>query len=734
MHIPRKRGEFFSYTGFNLGSPSTIRKLVLGCAVLWAIALAAAIPELWERGSRVRVVGWACPPANGTPQVTAITPGGPADGILQVGDRILSIDGQAGYKGFYTPAVQIWAYPPGTMYRARIDRRGQILDIRLTVGSRPIAQWPLIASFLFGSLTFAAIGWLMGWQRPEFLTARLGWIACQLTAFVYLSLALSATQSQGWAPPLLLSLLRMVGNCHLWFAFWYVAEFPYPPPPSRLWRRIRFALAVPAFLTWLAASCTNLAIIAGPYWLTRLPVSWTSILSGLSAFDIVLLGSGIVAVLIRNYRVFAEPAARRCIELVSGAIALAIGVMGAAALVAAIRGQPIEPLSNLAPLPVPICFAYAVLRHRVLDIRLALHRGLQYLLARQLLRAFTLLPLGLMVIRAIAAPSAPIGSLFNIVGIALVTASALALEFRERLRQWLDRWYLRPALDREKQLRAMATDITHITSVQELEQTVPDRLMAIFALESAGFDGNGVLRLGARTSGEPYTDSEQQLLDLVGAQIRLVRDNAQFAQGQSAAIQSERQRIAREIHDTAGHGFAGIALYMDAARKTFQAGAPGEANQFLEDAGALARKSLKETRASIAGLRESVNIDISARLHSLAERNHAGPPFITVHVEADAPRRASADARWHLSRIAEEAVANASKHAAASQIHVELLVLNRTLRLRVHDDGAGFDPATIQSPGYGLPGMKERTEQLQGTFTIISAPGQGTEICAEVPA
>jgi signal transduction histidine kinase len=147
-----------------------------------------------------------------------------------------------------------------------------------------------------------------------------------------------------------------------------------------------------------------------------------------------------------------------------------------------------------------------------------------------------------------------------------------------------------------------------------------------------------------------------------------------------------------------------------------------------------ARKSLKETRASIAGLRESINIDISARLHSLADRNHAGPPFISVHVEADAPPRASADARWHLSRIAEEAVANASKHAAASQIRVELSVLDQTLRLRVHDDGTGFDPAQIQSPGYGLPGMKERTEQLQGTFTIVSAPGQGTEICAEVPA
>lgn len=710
-------------------SPSLIRKLVVGGAVLWAVALAAALPELWERGSVVRVLGWTYTPPDQAPRITRVTPGGPADGLLRVGDRIVSIDGQVAYA----PALQAWAFPPGAVYRLQVDRAGQLHTVTLRVGSRPASQWPLIASLLFGSLTFASIAWLMGWQRPEFLTARLGWVASQLTAFVYLGLALSVVQSQGWAPSVLHCLLRLVGNSHLWFVFWFVAEFPYSPPASRRWQRIRLALGAMAFVTWFVIFCSNVALIAGPAGAASLPLWWNSVHVTFATLNVVSQGAGVAAVLVRNHRVLTEPAARASIRLVAGAIALGLGTVGVLQFIAFLSAQAPTLLANLAPLPIPLCFAYGVLRHRVLDLRLALHRGLQYLLARQLLRALTLLPLALMVIRAIADPSAPIGSLFNIVGIALVAAAALALEFRERLRNWLDRWYQRPRLQREQQLRALAAEVPG-QPWEELEQAVPPRLMAMLDVVSAGFEGQGTLKLGPRTSGEPFTESEQHLLALVTARLHLEYEKWLLAQGHTAAIQTERQRIAREIHDTAGHGFAGIALYLDAARKTFHAGAPREASQFLEEAGALARKSLRETRASIADLREAPSVDLAARLHELASRNHAGPPCVSVHVEPEALPRVSAAASWHLARIAEEAVVNACKHASASQIRVDLQALDQALRLRVHDNGRGFDPDLAGGQGFGLSGMKERTEQLRGTLTVVSSPGQGTEISAEVPA
>ncbi len=690
---------------------------MIGGAVLWAVALGMAIPELWEHGGTAREVGWSAARPGQTPRVTRVTPGGPAEGILREGDRIIAIDGNSDFAGLYMPVAQVWPYAPGREYRARVERKGEQLDVTLRVGARPGSQWPLMASMLFGSLTFAAIGWLMGWQQPEFRTARLGWLATQITAFVYISLALEGTQMLGWYPSTLLSVLRLIGSWHLWVAYCFVAEFPYPPPASRVWRGIRNGLGVVCLGAWCVVASVNLSFVGGAAWLRRMP-AWTLNAYSLATMAcIVLTGVGVVAVLIRNYRVGVDARARSSIRLVAGAIAVAMGASGAASFFAMLTGQIPSPLVNLAPLPIPICFAYAVLRHGVLDLRLVVHRSLRYLLARQLLRGLTLLPLGLMVVRAIANPAAPIGSLFNIVGVGLVVAAVLGLEFRERLQQGLDRWYRRPAMEREKQLRALAAEIAGLGSWEEVEAMAPGRVMAILELEWAGFDEAGALELGP---GEAISESERELLAVVAAQARLVREK-------SAAVQTERQRIAREIHDTAGHGFAGIALYMDAARKTVQAGATEEASQFLEEAGALARKSLRETRASIAGLREG---DLAARLESLAGRNE----IVTVLVGADAAGRASGEVQWHLARIAEEAVANACKHAGAGAIRVVLEAREGVLCLRICDDGRGFAPDAIGAGGYGLAGMRERTEQMGGTLTIASTAGAGTEIRVEVRA
>ena len=685
--------------------------------MLWAVALGMAIPELWEHGGTAREVGWFSARPGQTPRVTRVTPGGPADGILREGDRIIAIDGISDFGGLYMPVAQVWPYAPGREYRVRVEREGEQIDVTLRVGARPGSQWPLIASLLFGSLTFAAIGWLMGWQQPEFRTARLGWVAAQLTAFSYLSLALDGTQMLGWYPSVLLNVLRLIGSWHLWMAYCFVAEFPYPPPASRVWRGIRNGLGVVCLGAWCVVAWVNLSFVGGAAWLRRLPAWTLNTYSLVTMACIVLTGVGVVAVLIRNYRVGGDARARSSIRLVAGAIAVAMGATGAASFFAMLTGQMPSPLVNLAPLPIPVCFAYAVLRHGVLDLRLVVHRSLRYLLARQLLRGLTLLPLGVMVVRAIANPAAPIGSLFNVVGVGLVVAAVLGLEFRERLQHGLDRWYRGPAVEREKQLRALAAEIAGLGSWEEVEATAPGRVMSILELEWAEFDEAGTLQLGP---GEAISDSERELLALVSAQARLVREKM-------AAVRTERQRIAREIHDTAGHGFAGIALYMDAARKTFASGATEEASQFLEEAGALARKSLRETRASIAGLREG---DLAARLESLAGRNG----IVTVSVGADAAGRAPGEMQWHLARIAEEAVANACKYAGAGAIRVVLEARDGVLGLRIWDDGRGFEPDAVGRGGYGLAGMRERTEQMGGTLTIASAPGEGTEICVEVPA
>jgi signal transduction histidine kinase len=85
-----------------------------------------------------------------------------------------------------------------------------------------------------------------------------------------------------------------------------------------------------------------------------------------------------------------------------------------------------------------------------------------------------------------------------------------------------------------------------------------------------------------------------------------------------------------------------------------------------------------------------------------------------------------------LLRVCQEALANVRKHAAAGQVSVRLRYADGAVRLSVADDGAGFDPGLIGG-GYGLRGMRDRVRQVGGTVEVTSAPGAGTQVCAEVP-
>ncbi len=709
------------------------RAVLLGMAA-YTVAMVCALPTLLQRGSNARDTGWNYAPPSAKPQVTGVGRGGPAAGVLQRGDRILSIDGITDYRGLYGPDWQIWNYQPGREYRVRFLRGGETREATLAIVSRrDSSRVPVIACFLFGSVTFTLMAVLMGWQKPELLTARLGWLACQLTGLLYVELALEQVQALGWYPGRTAAVLTLQADWALWLGWWFVAEFPYSLPWTRWWRSVRAGLAVLCAVEWIFSTAFVVPFVAGPEWYALLPSWWMRIIPLAAAAPKVALGLAMAGVLVRNYRQMRDPASRRRLELVAGASAFAFVTIGAFAVAAIATGTQRAPLTNLAALPIPICFAYAVVRHRALDLRLVFRRSLQYLLARQVLRAFTLLPLAVLVIRALRDPGAPIGSMINVGGVMLVAAAALTLEFRDRIQAAIDRWFFRETLNREKAVRVLMADVARMKTWEEVGESVPPRLVSIFGLESAAIAADALLVVGPKKSEEALSEGERELLDLVGGQIALVREKLLVAEDRSSAVEAERRRIAREIHDTVGQGFAGIALYLDAARKTMSAGAPADAAQFLAEAGALARKSLRETRQTVAGWREPGGIDLEGRLRALARRGDAGAPVVDVQVQEGAARLAAPDVAWHLARIAEEAVTNACKHADARRIEIELRGEGTGLMLRVRDDGVGFDPAA-QVAGYGLVGMRERMGQLHGELKIVSAPGQGTEVRAEVPA
>jgi signal transduction histidine kinase len=201
---------------------------------------------------------------------------------------------------------------------------------------------------------------------------------------------------------------------------------------------------------------------------------------------------------------------------------------------------------------------------------------------------------------------------------------------------------------------------------------------------------------------------------------------------QREAVLEERTRIAREFHDTLEQELAAITIQLDTVAAQFN-DAPGVARQLLELARTMSRRSLFEARRSVWDLRSHL-LENSNLVTALSEvtKLMAASAHLQIDVQTSGqPRKLAALVENNLLRIAQEALANALKHAHASQIIVKLDYEPNRVCLRVCDDGVGFDTtchATIYGGHFGLLDMSERAGKIGGTFSMISASGQGAEI------
>ena len=200
-----------------------------------------------------------------------------------------------------------------------------------------------------------------------------------------------------------------------------------------------------------------------------------------------------------------------------------------------------------------------------------------------------------------------------------------------------------------------------------------------------------------------------------------------------AGVLAERHRLAGEIHDTLAQGFTSIVTLLQAAEASLGQ-ERDQARRHLGLALATARENLAEARSLVttltpAALNEASLADTIRRVTGTA----AAQAGLRADVEVTGTaRRLPTGTEVVLLRVAQEALANVRKHAAARSVEVRLCYAGTAVRLTVRDDGQGFDPAQT-SDGYGLRGMRERVRQVGGTVTITTQPGAGTEVSAEVP-
>ena len=210
----------------------------------------------------------------------------------------------------------------------------------------------------------------------------------------------------------------------------------------------------------------------------------------------------------------------------------------------------------------------------------------------------------------------------------------------------------------------------------------------------------------------------------------------QMAEAEFAAILTERNRVAREIHDTLAQGLAATSVQLRLARK--QAGGDPEAlHHHLDAAQQLVRDSLEEARSSIWNTRSQVleTGDLPAALDSILKQMAEGTELKTALEVTGRPRRFAPIIENNLLRVGQEAITNAARHARARNLKVTLDFGDRQFRLIVRDDGKGFNPEQPpQSPGgFGLLGMRERAKELKSELQVRSTPDQGTEIILTVP-
>jgi signal transduction histidine kinase len=241
----------------------------------------------------------------------------------------------------------------------------------------------------------------------------------------------------------------------------------------------------------------------------------------------------------------------------------------------------------------------------------------------------------------------------------------------------------------------------------------------------------------------PALTSEQvSLLMTLVEPISVAIERARLLQQteQSAALE-ERQRMARELHDSVTQLIYSLYLRLETQRRLRGRSAKPVARPDLEQLSAIAHQALKELRLILFELRplelERAGLVEALRQRLEAVERRAG---LEAQLEVDAP------AAWlqpvlqqprveeTLYRIAQEALNNALKHAGALVVVVSLRAEAESLAFQVADNGRGFDPAAVADRGgQGLASMRERALRVGGRFTLHTAPGAGTRVCVELP-
>ena len=260
----------------------------------------------------------------------------------------------------------------------------------------------------------------------------------------------------------------------------------------------------------------------------------------------------------------------------------------------------------------------------------------------------------------------------------------------------------------------------------------------------------GCIALGSKRSEEPFSGEEKEQLLVLASELELALKNIEMSyslrkqtQGLRRLSQrlinvqeSERSRLAKDLHDDTGQALTALKINLELTRKELS-GVAGHAEERLSDAVDLTDETLNKLRRIAHGLRPPAldTIGLNAALDELC-RHFSQHTQVSIEYRGKETPQITNPVDISLYRILQEGLTNSVRHGHATHIKVELETNNGTVKLSIQDDGKGFDADNMESndePGYGLMDVRERLESLEGRLEVHSSPDSGTRLVASIP-
>ena len=251
---------------------------------------------------------------------------------------------------------------------------------------------------------------------------------------------------------------------------------------------------------------------------------------------------------------------------------------------------------------------------------------------------------------------------------------------------------------------------------------------------------SGEKKLGVMNVASPgwrgLDPDDLQLLNTVGDLLSIAVERARlFERSARLGAVEERNRLAREIHDTLAQNLTATGLQIESAEALLEAGSsPEKVHAALTRALSLTRSNLDEARRSVLDLRAAPleGRSLVEALKALVDRWETETGIATRFKAVNGSRPVPPRVEAALYRVGGEALANVARHADARRATIRLVATPDSISLLVEDDGRGFDPSEVPDDRHGLVGMRERVEMLGGALRVDSSPGQGTRVEAKI--